>query len=48
MNQVEHPVMRWIIAAGHSTPSFLFISALPNELNEEMKRVDGLCGPAVN
>ena len=45
MNQVEHPVMRWIIAAGHSTPSFLFISALPNELNEEMKRVDGLCGP---
>ena len=27
---------------GHSTHSFLFISALPNELNEEMNRVDGL------
>ena len=37
-----------ITAAAHSIPFFLFISALPNELNEEMKRVDGLCGPAVN
>ena len=32
-----------ITAAAHSIPFFLFISALPNELNEEKKRIDGHC-----
>ena len=34
-----------ITAAAHSIPFFLFISALPNELNEEKKRIDGHCRP---
>ena len=34
-----------IIAPAHSIPFFLSISALPNELNEEKKRIDGQWAP---
>ena len=33
-------------ASAHSIPSFLFISSLSNEKNEEKKRIDEHGGPA--
>ena len=47
MNQfmVAFELIKCFAAAAHSIPFFLSISALPNELNEERKRIEELGGP---